>query len=49
MQRIDFIKQTVTLGAGALFVPDIFKANKFKMGLQLYTLHQQMQADLKGT
>jgi sugar phosphate isomerase/epimerase len=49
MQRIDFIKQTATLGAGALFMPDIFKANKFKMGLQLYTLHQQMQADLEGT
>lgn len=49
MQRVDFIKQAATLGAGVLFMPDIFKADKFKMGLQLYTLHQQMQADLEGT
>jgi sugar phosphate isomerase/epimerase len=47
--RREFIKQSSFLGMGALVMPEILKRNKFKLGLQLYTLHQQMQHDLEGT
>jgi sugar phosphate isomerase/epimerase len=49
MKRKDFIKQTALLSMGTIVMPDILASNNFKMGLQLYTLHQQMQTDLAGT
>ncbi len=49
MNRKNFIKQNALLGLGTLLVPGILGKEKFKMGLQLYTLHQQMQADVGGT
>lgn len=47
--RRQFIKRSSAIGLGAIMVPDFLKQGKFKLGLQLYTLHKEMQTDLKGT
>ena len=48
--RREFIVQSSFAAAGTFLLPDFFmKPPKFKLGLQLYTLHKEMQTDLPGT
>jgi sugar phosphate isomerase/epimerase len=46
--RRSFIKQTAILSAGFLAGPDLFKTQP-KIGVQLYTLRDQLKKDLAGT
>lgn len=47
--RRKFIKQSTVIGMGAFMNTDVFKKNKYKPGLQLYTLNNEMNTDLAGT
>jgi hypothetical protein len=47
--RRKFIKQSTLLGIGAFMHTDLLKKSKYKLGLQLYTLNNEMNTDLVGT
>ena len=47
--RRDFIKQSTVLGMGIILTPELFAKDKYKLGLQLYTLNKEMNTDLVGT
>ncbi|SFQ38025.1 Sugar phosphate isomerase/epimerase [Pseudarcicella hirudinis] len=47
--RREFLKKAGLLGAFAFSKPEFIKSPKFKLGLQLYTLHKEMSADVPGT
>jgi sugar phosphate isomerase/epimerase len=47
--RRDFIKQSSIVSAGLLMSPDAFFKVSGKIGLQLYTLREQLSKDLEGT
>ncbi len=47
--RRQFIKQGTVLGMGTILSPEIFKKDKYKLGLQLYTLNKELNTDLVGT
>lgn len=44
-----FIKQSAIIAGAAFINPQFLVKEKFKMGLQLYTLHKEMQNDLQDT
>ncbi len=47
--RRKFINQSTLIGMSGFINADLFKKNKYKPGLQLYTLNKEMNTDLAGT
>jgi sugar phosphate isomerase/epimerase len=49
MKRREFIQQSTLAAAGAMLLPSFTLAHKSKIGLQLYSLRDIINADVKGT
>jgi sugar phosphate isomerase/epimerase len=47
--RRSFIKKCGLLGTAVLLAPSFISEEKYKLGLQLYTIREVLEKDLKGT
>lgn len=47
--RREFIKQAGFMSTALMFNPSLLTKYNYKLGLQLYTIHKQISADVRGT